>query len=115
MVTGEIYIAVFTPRSGSKQQGRRPCIIVSHNAFSDAPGWHSLTVVPLTSARRWLVPSPTTVMFEKGECGLPKKCAALAHQITTIDKSKLRSPAIGTLTDRKLEQLDQALRNYLVL
>lgn len=115
MVRGEVYFVDLTPRSGSEQMGRRPAIIVSHNAFTDNPRWQSVTVVPLTSAERWRRPSPTTVLFQAGECNLPRACAALAHQVTTLDKSKILAPSIGILTPDKLAELEGALRNYLVL
>ena len=103
------------PRSGSEQSGRRPCIIVSTEAFNQARGWRSITVVPLTSSTRGQTPSPTTFPFTAGECGLPKNCAALAHQVTTIDRDKIIGDKIGSPTSAKLEGLSQALRNYLDL
>jgi len=104
-----------SPRSGSERKGRRPCIVISHDAFSANRRWQSLTVVPLTSSQRWRKASPTTVLFQKGECGFPKDCAALAHQVTTLDRSKIVHPRIGRLTAEKLQELEQALRNYLAL
>ena len=89
MVRGDIYFVDLQPRSGSEQAGRRPCIIVSTDAFNLACRWRSVTVVPLTSSERWQAPSPTTVLFQAGESGLPKACAALAHQVTTIDRDKI--------------------------
>ncbi len=115
MVRGEIYFMNLAPRSGSEQTGRRPCIIVSNNAFSGNPRWRSVTVVPLTSARRWRTESPTSVSFAEGEGGLPKECSALAHQVTTLDKSKIVAPAIGRLTESKMADLERALRNYLLI
>ena len=115
MVRGEIYFMDLAPRSGKEQKGTRPCVIVSHDAFSSNPHWGSVTVVPFTSAERWRVPSPTTVLLERGECGMPKACAALAHQVTTLDKTKILGPRLGRLTPGKLDELDRALRNYLVL
>ena len=115
MVRGDIYFVDLHPRSGSEQSGRRPCIIVSTDAFNEARGWRSITVVPLTSSERWQLPSPTTVLFEDGESGLPKACAALAHQITTIDRDKIVGGKIGSLTPHALAELNQALRNYLNL
>ena len=90
-------------------------MIVSTNAFNQARGWRSITVVPLTSSERWQTASPTTVLFAAGESGLPKSCAALAHQITTIDSDKVLPGKIGSLTTRKLAELNQALKNYLDL
>jgi len=88
---------------------------VSHDSFNSVPAWQSLTVVPLTTSPRWLKASPTTVLFKKGECGLPKECAALAHQITTVDRSKLIPPVLGRLTGRKLMEINEAIRSYLDL
>ena len=104
-----------SPRSGSEQTGRRPCIIVSNNVFSDNPRWHSVTVVPLSSTARWQRPSPTTVLFQEGEFNLTRACAALAHQVSTLDKSKVVATAVGRLTSTKMAEVDAALRNYLVL
>jgi mRNA-degrading endonuclease toxin of MazEF toxin-antitoxin module len=33
MKRGEVYWADLVPRSGSEQQGRRPVIVISHDAF----------------------------------------------------------------------------------
>lgn len=115
MVRGEIYFMELAPRSGSEQMGRRPGIVVSHNAFSDNERWRSISVVPLTSAARWQQTSPTTVLFRQGECNLPRACAALAHQVTTLDKNKIIEPAIGRLSADRLADVEAALRNYLLL
>ncbi len=34
MKRGEVYWADLAPRSGSEQQGRRPVIVISHDAFN---------------------------------------------------------------------------------
>lgn len=115
MVRGAIHLMELAPRSGSEQAGRRPGIIVSHNAFSSNPGWRSVTIVPLTTAERWLRPSPTTVPFAAGEGGLPKACAALAHQVTTLDKSKVIGPALGHVPAARMSELERALANYFQL
>jgi mRNA-degrading endonuclease toxin of MazEF toxin-antitoxin module len=115
VVRGEIYFLDLHPRSGSEQSGRRPGIIVSHDSFNSVPAWQSITVLPLTTSPRWLRPSPTTVLFGRGEYGLPKECAALAHQITTVDRSKLIPPALGRVAGQKLGEIDAAIRNYLAL
>ena len=104
-----------SPRSGSEQAGQRPCIIVSSDAFAANARWQSITVVPLTSAARWQMRSPTTVVFELGESNLPRASAALAHQVTTLDKGKILGARVGVLTAAKLDLVDQALRNYLAL
>ena len=115
MVRGAIHFMDLSPRSGSEQAGRRPCIIVSHDAFTANPRWRSVTVVPLTTAERWQRPSSTTVQFAAGEGNLPKDCTALAHQVTTLDKSKIVQPALGQLMAGRMEDVATALANYLQL
>jgi len=112
MVKGDIYLIDLEPRSGSEQKGVRPGIIISHNSFSGNLKWKSITIIPITSAERWQITGPTTVLFKQGESGLAKACAALAHQITTIDKSKC-SGFIGKCSNHKLEEIEQAIKNYL--
>ena len=112
---GAIHFMELSPRSGSEQSGRRPGIIVSHDSFTTKPGWQSITVVPLTSSDRWQKPSPTTVQFALGEAGLPKACSALAHQLTTLDKSKVIGPALGHVPAARMAELERALAHYLQL
>lgn len=109
---GDIYFADLWPRSGSEQRGRRPCIIISTDAFNLARGWRSVTIVPLTTSAPWKS-SHTVVRLKKGEANLPRGCAALAHQITTIDREKLVTPKVGTLSRERLVELEQAILSYL--
>jgi mRNA-degrading endonuclease toxin of MazEF toxin-antitoxin module len=50
MKRGEVYWADLAPRSGSEQQGRRPVIVISHNAFNQTQTWRSIIVVPLSTS-----------------------------------------------------------------
>ncbi len=111
---GDVYFVQLAPRSGSEQKGVRPCIVVSTDAFNNIKSWQSLSVVPLTSAKQWLKPSPTVVMLDKGEANLPKASAALAHQITTIDRSKLLSK-VGAVSSDIMKRLEKAMINYLAI
>lgn len=112
MVKGDIYLIDLNPCSGSEQKGFRPAIIVSHNSFNKNKRWNSVTIIPLTSAKRWLITGPSTVLFAQNEYGLTKESAALAHQITTIDKSKCAG-FIGKCSPEKLEEIEEAILNYL--
>ena len=57
-------------------------------------------------------PGPSTVLFAQNESGLTKESAALAHQITTSDKSKCAG-FIGKCFTEKPEKIDEAILNYL--
>jgi len=58
--------------------------------------------------------TPATVVFDKGEFNLTERCSALAHQVTTIDRSKLLGNPIGSLSEEKLRDLEEALMHYLL-
>lgn len=62
---------------------------------------------------RHSAPCHTTVRLKKGEANLPKACTALAHQVTTIDRSKLIVPKVGTLSKQPLLEIQRALAAYL--
>lgn len=114
MKRGDIFWAQLTPRSGSEQQGTRPVIIVSHDSFNQAPNWHSIIVVPVSTSTAQLRRRPTIVLLPAGAGGLTQDSFALCHQITTLDRAKL-SRFIGTLDPILLVQIDAALKTALQL
>ena len=112
MRRGEIYWADLDPRSGAEQTGRRPVVLVSRDALNRIPAWRSVNVVPLSTTKRR--PGPTMVAFRAGTAGLPQESLALCHQVTTLDRGKLRA-LIGTLPAPELARLDSALKLALEL
>jgi len=106
---GDIYWADLAPRSGSEQRGRRPVLIVSHDGFNQVQGWRSLIVVPITTGGRQRMAGPTAVPLPKGSGGLARASTVLGHQITTIDRAKLKR-RIGTLDPENLRSVEQAIR-----
>lgn len=109
MKRGEVYWASLSPRSGSEQQGTRPVIIVSHDAFNQTPGWRSVIVVPVSTSGSQARRGPTTVLLPAGAGGLKKDSVALCHQVTTLDRSKLTLLA-GILPPELLAQVGDGLR-----
>lgn len=109
MKRGDVFIADITPRSGSEQSGRRPVIIVPHDGFNETPNWRSIIVVPLSTsvnqARRSLTAIP---LFER-EGGIREDSVALCHQITTIDKNKLKEK-LGTLTAEQMSEIESGIK-----
>lgn len=114
MSRGEVYWAELAPRSGSEQQGRRPVIIVSHDAFNQARAWHSLSVVPLSTSAAQAARGPTTVPLAPGAGGLRRPCYAVCHQVTTLDRSKVLT-RIGVLSAASLARVVQGLKAALDL
>lgn len=108
MKRGDICWANLAPRSGSEQAGRRPVIILSHDAFNQTPAWRSIIVIPVSSSPAQARRGPTVVGLSAGTAGLPADSVAVCHQITTLDRSKLEEP-IGTIPAEFMKQIEQAL------
>ena len=109
MKRGEVYWADLAPRSGSEQQGRRPVVVISHDAFNQTQGWRSIIVVPLSTSVAQVGRGPSAVLLPQGAAGLSKDSVALRHQVTTLDRSKL-TQRIGELNSTELTQVEDGLK-----
>ena len=109
MKRGEVWWATLAPRSGSEQQGVRPVIVVSHDAFNQVPTWRSVIVVPVSSSSSQARRGPTAVVLPAGAGGLTKDCVALCHQVTTLDRAKLTS-RLGTSPVEHIVRVGEGLR-----
>jgi mRNA interferase MazF len=109
MKRGEVYWADLTPRSGSEQQGRRPVIVISHDAFNKAPNWRSVIVVPLSTSPRQATRGPSAIQLQQGTASLSKGSVALCHQVTTLDRTKL-TQLIGELTAPEMSEIESGLK-----
>jgi len=109
MKRGEVYWADLAPRSGSEQQGRRPVVVISHNAFNQTQNWRSIIVVPLSTSVKQAGRGPSAVLLPQGAAGLGKDSVALCHQVTTLDRSKL-TQRIGELNSTELSQVENGLK-----
>ncbi len=109
MKRGEVYWADLAPRSGSEQQGTRPVIIFSHDAFNQTPNWRSIIVVPISTSTAQAGRGLTAVLLPQGAGGLARESVALCHQVTTLDRSKLIR-RIGALSPDQLRQIETGLK-----
>ena len=109
MKRGEVHWADLVPRSGSEQTGRRPVIVVSHNAFNETPGWRSIIVVPISTSAPQARRGPTVIGIPAGAGGLPRSSFAVCHQVTTLDRAKL-TKRIGLLPGEVLTEIEEGLK-----
>ena len=109
MRRGDLYWASLAPRSGSEQQGTRPVIIVSTDAFNEVETWRSAIVVPVSTSTAQARRGPTAVQLPAGAGGLREASIALCHQVTTLDRRKMSS-RLGSLPEPLLEQVAEGLR-----
>jgi len=105
---GEVHLAHLSPRSGSEQKGRRPVVVLSHDGFNETPGWRSVIVVPLSTSLAQSKRGPTAVALSRGTAGLKKDSVAVCHQITTIDRAKLKQK-FGMLPSAVLRRVEEGV------
>ena len=89
-------------------------IVVSHDAFNEADTWRSIIVVPVSTAAKQAARGPTAVALPKGAGGLTQNSVALCHQVTTLDRAKLKKK-LGSLTSNELTRVGVGLKASLDL
>jgi mRNA interferase MazF len=100
-------------RFGSEQDGQRPAVVVSNDKFNVNVGWKTVIVVPLSTS---LTQQQRAygVLFKQGTAGLKSDSVALAHQIVTIDRTRL-GRLVGHVPRDEMRSLDSELRVILYL
>jgi mRNA interferase MazF len=111
---GDLYWVDLEPRSGSEQRGRRPAILLSHDGFNETPNWRSVIIVPCTTSKAQKKRGPTVVFLPQGTGGLKQDCAAICHQITTLDRSKL-TQRLGSLPESAMREVEAGIRAAIAL
>lgn len=109
MKRGDIFWANIAPRSGSEQQGRRPVIVISHDAFNQVQNWRSIIVIPISTSNSQARRSLTVVPIPQGIGNLSQNSFALCHQVTTLDRSKFERQ-IGTLPETTMQEIEEGLK-----
>jgi len=101
---GDMYYADLNPVVGSEQGDNRPVLVVQN----DLGNKHSPTivVVPIT-CNLSKKPLPTHVIIPR-IYGLDADSLALAEQIRTIDRSRIREH-IGRISDKTQSKIDSAI------
>jgi len=89
-------------------------IVVSHDGFNEVETWRSIIVVPVSTSSKQTARSATAVPLQKGAGGLTQDSVALCHQVTTLDRAKLRK-RLGSLTSDELTLVGLGLKASLDL
>lgn len=106
-----IYLANLDPVIGHEIAKTRPVVIVSNDSNNRFSG--TVSVVPVTATNLKKV-YPFEVLLKKGTGNLPKNSKVKADQIRTLDKRRIVR-YIGTLSDREMKTIDDALMIHLSL
>lgn len=104
MNRGDVWWVSFDPSVGGEIQKTRPAVIVSNDAANSV--LNRLVVVPLTGKTEKLYPGQAFVNLQ-GE-----RRKAMADQITTISKLRIRSQ-MGTLAAKDVLSVERAILQHL--
>ncbi len=83
---------------------RRPAVVVSPDYRNERAS--DVIVVPATSRLR---ESPTRVLLRAGEGGIPRPSALNAEQIATLSITDIDPEPLGTLTQKRLQEVERAI------
>lgn len=111
MKRGEIYWCDLEPRRGHEQGERRPVVIVSADPYNDSRS-RLVGVIPLTTT---VAKNPIHVTLAKEDTGLSAASTALVDHARFLDRTRLRSGAVGRLNSTAQSRLDRNLVRVLGL
>ncbi len=103
---GDIYWVNLDLAIGSEIKKIRPAIIISNNIQNISSS--RVVVIPATSNTKFVYPFEVEVKISE------LNAKAMADQIRTIDKSRLKG-YIGKLTKKEMQDLEKALKLVLSL
>jgi mRNA-degrading endonuclease toxin of MazEF toxin-antitoxin module len=82
---------------------------MSHDGFTQNPGWRSIIVVPISTSISQGKRGPTVVEIPGGVAGLSKARVAVCHQVTTLDRAKL-TKRIGALSPDFMSDVEGGIK-----
>ena len=105
VIRGGIYLVDLRERVGSEQGGLRPVVVIQNdtgNRFSP-----TTIICPLTSKNKQM--KETHVMLTPDDCGVIMNSTVLCEQITTIDKSRIKSKVGEIRNPQKICDIEEKI------
>lgn len=95
-------------RAGTEIQGKRPCLILSHDIYNNGP-FRRVVAVPLTTK---ITGIPFHVEVPPEEGGLKKRSFIVCDQVQSISVTRLLEPW-GSVSTGTMAKVEQVLRDLL--
>jgi len=102
---GDIHWVEFPQANGREQQGRRPAIVMQDDEY--ARSLPTTLVIPLSTAKRALRFSGTTLIAATADSRLRQESVALVFQFRAIDRSRVKDLAGSITADEKAAVFDE--------
>jgi mRNA interferase MazF len=109
---GEIYYAALDPVVGSETGKTRPVLIIQNDLGNLYSPTTIVAVISEYSEKKASYPICVTVGKEDG---LKKESIVNLSQIRTIDKKRLVGHRLVTLSEKRMEKVETALKNSLAM
>jgi mRNA interferase MazF len=106
---GEVWLVNWNPARGSEQAGKRPALIIQNDVGNEHA---STTIVAAISTKVRIY--PMNITLDPPEGGLSKPSIVKTGQILTVSQERLEKK-LGSITQEKMEAVNQALRLSLEL
>ena len=104
LIRGGIYLAKLSPTKGVEPGKVRPVVVVQRQEILNI--YPTVLVAPLTSNLKGKYPMR---LFIKARDRLEKDSAVMVDQLRAIDKKRLVSDRIASLSPEELERLEKAI------
>lgn len=109
---GEVYYANLDPVAGSETGKTRPVVVIQNDIGNKYSSTTIVAVITEFSEKKASYPICVAIGEDQG---LKKASLVNLAQIRTIDKRRLASPRLATLSSETMDAVDRALRNSLGL
>jgi mRNA interferase MazF len=107
---GDVWLADLNPVVGHEQGGRRPCLVVSADAYNEQPIRMAI-VVPLTTRNRGLAHQPPVA---PPASGLAEVSFARPEDVRAVSADRLVH-RLGQATSAEMASVATILRSFLAL
>ncbi|NEP19838.1 MAG: type II toxin-antitoxin system PemK/MazF family toxin [Leptolyngbya sp. SIO4C1] len=110
---GEIYFVDLNPVQGREQAGKRPILVLSVDAINRLP----LVIIGVvgTKGKNIARDYATNVRVLPTESGLPQETVFLCFQLRSLDATRFPQKPAGKLSDKKMAEVEAAVRYCLGL